>query len=139
MIVRIFPSPLGLESWTDLPPLTDLSRTVFNADELATLKKRFTELDADNDGEISPDDLRKTMTRFGFKTNDKTVRDILREVDADQNGSLGLEEFLDVAAGLKQLQISNAFTDIAMPKDDKKGHKMDYTSKTPPEKSGGSW
>jgi len=115
-----------------------LSRTVFNADELATLKKRFTELDADNDGEISPDDLRKTMTRFGFKTNDKTVRDILREVDADQNGAIGLEEFLDVAAGLKQLQISNAFTDIAMPKEDK-SHKMDYTNKTPPEKSGGSW
>jgi len=78
------------------------------------------------------------MTRFGFKTNDKTVRDILREVDADQNGAIGLEEFLDVAAGLKQLQISNAFTDIAMPKDDK-SHKMDYTNKTPPEKSGGSW
>ncbi|GAA6020494.1 hypothetical protein JCM11491_001374 [Sporobolomyces phaffii] len=114
-----------------------LSRTVFNADELATLKKRFTELDADNDGEINPDDLRKTMTRFGFKTNDKVVRDILREVDADQNGAIGLEEFLDVAAGLKQLQISNAFTDIAMPKD--KGGKMDYTNDTPPEKSGGSW
>ncbi|GAA5926469.1 glycerol-3-phosphate dehydrogenase [Sporobolomyces koalae] len=114
-----------------------LSRTVFNADELATLKKRFTELDDDNDGQISPEDLRKTMVRFGFKANAKTVRDILREVDANQDGAIGLEEFLDVAAGLKQLQISNAFTDIAMPKD--KGGKMDYTSNTPPEKSGGSW
>ncbi|GAA6059917.1 hypothetical protein JCM10212_005300 [Sporobolomyces blumeae] len=115
-----------------------LSRTVFTTDELATLKKRFTEFDADNDGKIDLADLRKTMQRLGYKADDKVVRDILREVDANQDGSIGLEEFLDVAAGVKQIHLSNAFADLALPKD-KKGGSLDYSSTTPPEKTGGGW
>ncbi|GAA5970114.1 hypothetical protein JCM21900_005655, partial [Sporobolomyces salmonicolor] len=120
-----------------------LARTVFSADELATLKKRFSEIDADNDGQIDPEDLRKTMARMGFDTDKRTVVNILREVDADQDGSIGLEEFLDVAAGVKQIHLHNAFTDIALPKENeaksKENGNPDYSSKTPPEKTGGSW
>ncbi|GAA5920978.1 hypothetical protein JCM1841_003240 [Sporobolomyces salmonicolor] len=120
-----------------------LARTVFTADELATLKKRFSEIDADNDGQIDPEDLRKTMARMGFDTDKRTVVNILREVDADQDGSIGLEEFLDVAAGVKQIHLHNAFTDIALPKENEAKSKEhgnpDYSSGTPPEKTGGSW
>ncbi|GAA5865600.1 hypothetical protein JCM1840_001456 [Sporobolomyces johnsonii] len=120
-----------------------LARTVFTADELATLKKRFSEIDADNDGQIDPEDLRKTMSRMGFEADKRTVMNILSEVDANQDGSITLEEFLDVAAGVKQIHLHNAFTDIALPKENeaksKKNGNPDYSSKTPPEKTGGSW
>lgn len=56
------------------------------------------------------------------------------------------EEYLDVAAGVKEIHLHNAFTDVAF--SDKAtadepqtegSSKMDYSNKTPPERTGGGW
>ncbi|BGP03435.1 Glycerol-3-phosphate dehydrogenase, mitochondrial [Rhodotorula toruloides] len=142
-----------------------LARTVFTPEELETLKKRFAKMDANNDGKIDPADLSRTMSKLGFdQIDERTVRSILNEVDVDRDGQISLEEYLDVAAGSKEVHLHNAFTDIAFPRnhgvtDDaldgagdegknrsggneppkKEGEKIDYSNKTPPERTGGSW
>ncbi|GAA5821120.1 hypothetical protein JCM11251_001972 [Rhodosporidiobolus azoricus] len=136
-----------------------IARTVFTVDELKTLKKKFNKLDADHDGKIDPADLAKTMGKLGLEADEKTVRDVIKEVDADADGSVNLEEWLDIAAGVKELHLTSAFADIAvrqdaapMPDGDegknraggneppkKDGQKIDYSSKTPPERTGGGW
>ncbi|GAA6021386.1 hypothetical protein JCM10207_002031 [Rhodosporidiobolus poonsookiae] len=134
------------------------ARTVFTVDELDTLKRRFEKIDADHDGKINAGDLAKTMTKLGFKDVDKkVVKDVIREVDADGDGTVNLEEYLDVAAGLKEVSLHNTFTDIALGKeatsDDKSergknqeshnepprqgGERVDYSNRTPPERTGG--
>ncbi|EGU10916.1 putative Glycerol-3-phosphate dehydrogenase [Rhodotorula toruloides ATCC 204091] len=141
-----------------------LARTVFTPEELETLKKRFAKMDANNDGKIDPADLSRTMSKLGFdQIDERTVRSILNEVDVDRDGQISLEEYLDVAAGSKEVHLHNAFTDIAFPRnhgvtDDaldgagdegknrsggneppkKEGEKIDYSNKTPPERTGGS-
>ncbi|POY70660.1 putative Glycerol-3-phosphate dehydrogenase [Rhodotorula taiwanensis] len=124
-----------------------LARTVFSPGELKTLRKRFAKIDADHDGTIAADDLRKTMNKLGFdKVDEKTVKGVLSEVDSDNDGQVSFEEYLDVAAGVKEIHLHNAFTDVAF--SDKAtadepqtegSSKMDYSNKTPPERTGGGW
>ncbi|GAA5821122.1 hypothetical protein JCM11251_001973 [Rhodosporidiobolus azoricus] len=99
------------------------------------------------------------MGRLGLEADEKTVRDVIKEVDADADGSVNLEEWLDIAAGVKELHLTSAFADIAVRQDaapvpegdegknraggneppKKDGQKIDYSSKTPPERTGGGW
>ncbi|BGP20063.1 hypothetical protein JCM10213_003553 [Rhodosporidiobolus nylandii] len=143
-----------------------LARTVFTVDELDTLKKKFEQIDADHDGKIDPKDLTKTMSKLGLDADEKTVANIIKEVDADADGSVNLEEYLDVAAGVKELHLNSAFSDLTLGKDaklldqaaegkdssngeqgknrsggqeppKKGGEKIDYNNKTPVERTGG--
>ncbi|KAM0756372.1 DAO-domain-containing protein [Meredithblackwellia eburnea MCA 4105] len=92
-----------------------LSRTVFSAAELDELKAKFREIDQDRDGKISEKDLRVTMVKLGYPEVPKgTAKRLLREVDSNGDGKVELEEFLDVAAGVKELGLSNAFSDIVL-------------------------
>ncbi|GAA6041779.1 hypothetical protein JCM8097_007156 [Rhodosporidiobolus ruineniae] len=142
-----------------------IARTVFTVDELKTLKKRFNKIDADHDGKIDPADLSKTMNKLGLQADEETVRNIITEVDANADGALDLDEYLEVAAGVKELNLNSAFADIALGKDQdklaetggdaaqhpdevkggkndpptKNGEPIQYSSKTPPERTGGGW
>lgn len=52
------------------------------------------------------------------------------------------EEYLDVAAGVKEIHLSNAFTDVAFSDkatSDDEPSGPSYSSKTPPERTGGGW
>ena len=64
--------------------------------------------------------------------------DIIREVDGNKDGKIELEEFLDIAAGVKELSLSSAFSDIVarVGSGDKNNA---YSNDLPPEKSGGGW
>lgn len=91
-----------------------VSRTYFTASELRVLKRKFKSMDQDHDGVISEEDLSATMAKLGFGDVPKeTIERILQEVDYNQDDVVQLEEFLDIAAGVKQLSLSNAFSDIA--------------------------
>ncbi|GAA5993732.1 hypothetical protein JCM10908_001058 [Rhodotorula pacifica] len=125
-----------------------LARTVFSPDELKTLRKRFAKIDADHDGQIAADDLRKTMTKLGFdQVDEQTVKNVLREVDSDNDGQVSFEEYLDVAAGVKEIHLHNAFTDVAFsgevdsdgPPSGSSSSGPSYSNKTPPERTGGGW
>ncbi|GAA5992184.1 hypothetical protein JCM11641_007790 [Rhodosporidiobolus odoratus] len=138
-----------------------LSRTVLAADELETLKKEFEQIDPDHGGKMDPIDLTKTMTKLGLEADESTVSNIISEVDSNADGSINLEEYLDIAAGVKELHLNNATVDLTLGKDGKNlafeagdegkgraggneaptknGQKVDYKSNTPPERTGRGW
>ncbi|BGP51636.1 mitochondrial glycerol-3-phosphate dehydrogenase [Rhodotorula kratochvilovae] len=134
------------------------SRAVFTPDELQTLKTRFAKIDADHDGRIDTQDLSKTYQKLGYTdVDEKVIRNVIKEVDVDKDGSISFDEYLDVAAGAKQVHLHNAFTDIALKgslddaseeqgrqdghrgsgdeRPQKDGVKIDYSNKMPPEKT----
>ncbi|KAK4047481.1 mitochondrial glycerol-3-phosphate dehydrogenase [Microbotryomycetes sp. JL201] len=89
-----------------------LARTIFNPDELQQLKSKFQEIDFDKDGKINVRDLARTMRKLGYDVPKETVASILREVDVDRDGKIEFREYLDVCAGVKELSLSTAFSDI---------------------------
>ncbi|TNY23099.1 FAD dependent oxidoreductase-domain-containing protein [Rhodotorula diobovata] len=100
-------SPLGLLLLT--------ARAVFTPDELSTLKKRFAKIDADHDGRIDTQDLTKTYRKLGYSdVDEQTIQNVIKEVDVNQDGGISFDEYLDVAAGAKQVHLHNAFTDVAL-------------------------
>ncbi|KDE04235.1 glycerol-3-phosphate dehydrogenase [Microbotryum lychnidis-dioicae p1A1 Lamole] len=120
-----------------------LARTVFSAQELSQLKSKFNEMDFDKDGKINYKDLSRTMRRLGFANVSKeTVSNIIREVDGNRDGKITLEEFLDMAAGVKELSLTNAFTDIVAkvaenPNDDGSKNGLTYEGKNSARSGGG--
>ncbi|ETO30580.1 calcium ion binding protein [Reticulomyxa filosa] len=65
------------------------------------LKQAFSMFDNDNDGEITSVELGKVMEQLGQKLTDQELADMIKEIDADGNGSVDFEEFKSMMA--KQL------------------------------------
>lgn len=57
------------------------------------LEKAFKDIDADNSGEISVDELKGTFEKLGFPATEREVRAVLAEVDCDQSGTVDFIEF----------------------------------------------
>lgn len=110
------------------------ARSAFSPKELARLKEQFAHLDFDNDNRITKADLVFAMKQMGYDASDATAARILSEVDFGRKGSLDFQDFLDIAAGLKELQIESAFTHLA--KLDEK-FDPDAVPAIPVERSGG--
>lgn len=141
-----------------------LKRQVFTAGELSQLKAKFEELDSNQDGRVDARDLTEAMDRLQLAQVPKarvstlvsftqsltcplqeTVDAIIREVDVNRDSRIEFQEFLDIAAGVKELSLTNAFSDIvaqievpAEPrsKDDKSTGAW-WGKKIPVERSGG--
>lgn len=143
-----------------ISPLDDptlYSRAQFTADEVSNLKESFGKLDFDHDGSISKDDVLHTMEKLGYsEANDETAQDIIREVDFERKGAVEFPDFLEIAAGMKELQLESAFTELAHidgverkagdkaqgadpagPKAQQQSEKRDERKKIPVERSGG--
>jgi Ca2+-binding EF-hand superfamily protein len=58
--------------------------------------KAFAKIDSDKDGVIDANDLVQFMKQKYVKTNPREAEMIIREYDADQDGSLSLEEFCQI-------------------------------------------
>lgn len=59
--------------------------------------KVFKEFDRDGDGHISSRDLRKLLEKLGEVVNENQLRDLISEVDIDNNSMIELNEFLQVS------------------------------------------
>ncbi|GJM96414.1 hypothetical protein PR202_ga13245 [Eleusine coracana subsp. coracana] len=57
------------------------------------LRESFKLFDADQNGYISADELRRMMENLGEKLTDKEVEDMIREADKDGDGLVSYEEF----------------------------------------------
>lgn len=53
------------------------------------------------------------MTGMGYDASVELADSILREVDFGRKGEIDFQDYLDIAAGLKELQLENAFTHLA--------------------------
>ena len=53
------------------------------------------------------------MASLGYDSSSETADDIIREVDYKLKGAIEFQDFLAIAAGLKELQLESAFTHLA--------------------------
>ncbi|KDO34624.1 hypothetical protein SPRG_00687 [Saprolegnia parasitica CBS 223.65] len=64
----------------------------------------FDEYDTDKSGSISPDELRTLLKAMGeADLDDGEINDIIRQADADNNGSIEFEEFINMMKARKRL------------------------------------
>lgn len=89
------------------------ARSAFSPKELARLKDQFASLDLDHDNVITSDDIVRAMKNAGYDANPDLAASILKEVDFTRKGAVDFQDFLDIAAGLKELQLDSAFTHLA--------------------------
>ncbi|CAL5206717.1 unnamed protein product [Lathyrus oleraceus] len=68
------------------------SRALFNED----LEHVFRKFDVNNDGKISSSELGSIMGSLGQPTTEEELDDMIREVDADGDGYINLEEFVEL-------------------------------------------
>ncbi|BEI85137.1 hypothetical protein CcaverHIS002_0505380 [Cutaneotrichosporon cavernicola] len=95
------------------------ARSAFSPKELARLKEQFKSLDLDHDDRITREDILRAMKNAGYDANPDIAASILKEVDFTRKGAVDFQDFLDIAAGLKELQLDSAFTHLAKLGDDK--------------------
>lgn len=111
------------------------ARSAFSPKELQRLTEQFAQLDHDHDQKIDRKDILRAMSNAGYGSSVQTADGILSEVDFGRKGSIDFQDFLDIAAGLKELQLDSAFTHLAkLGEDDQPAPER---KKIPVERSGG--
>ena len=81
-------------------PLRCLVRC-FKGEICTTLNYYFLLLDKDGDGTIDPSEIAIVMRSLGQQITEKDMKEIIAVLDADGNGSIGFDEFLDMMSMLK--------------------------------------
>ncbi|KAL7423798.1 mitochondrial glycerol-3-phosphate dehydrogenase [Cryptotrichosporon argae] len=89
------------------------ARAQFTPDEVEHLKTQFAALDFDHDQKITRADLVAAMQKMGYASSTERADTILAEVDFGRKGAVDFQDYLDIAAGLKELQLESAFTHLA--------------------------
>lgn len=114
-------------------------RARFQPEEIETLKGTFDRLDANKDGKIGVDDLRKACESMGYHIKLGELQDVINEVDHNKSGNIEFLEFLEAIAGMKEIQLDNAFTGIIEKMQDGSitGSGPRGSTPTQPERSGG--
>ncbi|XP_063239231.1 troponin C, isoallergen Bla g 6.0101-like [Bacillus rossius redtenbacheri] len=67
-------------------------------EQIALLRKAFEAFDREKKGCISVDMVRTILEMVGHHVDDKMLKDVIAEVDADGSGELEFEEFVTLAA-----------------------------------------
>jgi centrin-1 len=66
-------------------------------EEVKDIKLAFDIFDGDGSGTIDPQELKQSFIDLGFGGQNKFVYQILAELDEDQSGGIGFDEFLKLA------------------------------------------
>ena len=65
-------------------------------EKLKEYRKAFQTFDKDNSGGVSKDEMREVMNSLGVNPSNEELEGMIKEVDLDQNGLIGFEEFADL-------------------------------------------
>lgn len=79
-----------MELWARLTFTAERRGTVANTSDY---KATFEIVDSDNDGRISPDELKQLMHALGDEITDDTAAEVVKVMDGDGDGRINLEEF----------------------------------------------
>ncbi|XP_065567701.1 uncharacterized protein LOC136031812 isoform X2 [Artemia franciscana] len=82
--------------WKVLVPIPKPKQ--FTEEEMDDLKESFAIFDKDGNGRISTSELTAVMKSLGQNPTDTEILDIIKEVDADGNGTIEFTEFVTVMA-----------------------------------------
>jgi len=86
----------------------------FSPKEKADLKVHFDSFDKDRSGSITVDELRDVMKSLGDAPSDAEVRKIISEVDANNDGTIDFNEFLEFVEKFKSGKGSKGFGEVFM-------------------------
>jgi calcium-dependent protein kinase len=83
--------------------LTFLTYNFAKKDEIFLLRKSFRQIDINNDGRISKDELLLSYKKCGVSLNSQQLDNILIQIDTDQSGYVEYEEFIKGTINKKNL------------------------------------
>ena len=63
-------------------------------EKISEYREAFAMFDKDGDGHVTIDELRDVLARMDEHPTDEQLRDMISDVDADNNGTIELEEFI---------------------------------------------
>jgi glycerol-3-phosphate dehydrogenase len=99
-----FLETMGYKARTEVRNV-DINLSYQEAKEYARIFKQF---DKDKDGHISIHDLRKALHEMGASVSEEELRELIAEVDINQNATIEEEEFLQMMSALKTGEIANS-------------------------------
>jgi calcium-dependent protein kinase len=74
-------------------------------DEIGVLQKSFAEMDRDNDGAISFEELREGLLKAGTTLQEAEILDLMDAADVDQDGIIDYGEFLAATLSLHHIEL----------------------------------
>lgn len=74
---------------------------LLSEDKIIELKEIFKEIDVNNTGTISVDELKQSLVDAGIKMKTSQVRKIVQNLDYEENGEINYSEFLAATISLK--------------------------------------
>ncbi|KAL3536003.1 hypothetical protein ACH5RR_004464 [Cinchona calisaya] len=73
-------------------------------EEIAGLKEMFRMIDTDNSGQITFEELKAGLKRFGANLNETEIYDLMRAADVDNNGTIDYGEFIAATLHLNKIE-----------------------------------
>ncbi|XP_071908550.1 calcium-dependent protein kinase 26-like [Coffea arabica] len=73
-------------------------------EEIAGLKEMFKMIDTDNSGQITFEELKAGLKRFGADLNESEIYDLMRAADIDNNGAIDYGEFIAATLHLNKIE-----------------------------------
>jgi Ca2+-binding EF-hand superfamily protein len=77
--------------------LQEIAKEISDRSGLHKLQELFTEFDADESGGLSEQEFGKALERYGASLSSKQLSNIFQVLDADDNGTIDIDEFSAIA------------------------------------------
>jgi len=85
-----------------------------SVEEIKAYSKIFNALDYDGKGYVTINDIKKTLENQGKHVSGRQLREIITEIDTNQNGQVEIEEYLQMMSCLKHGVVAHsAFAEMA--------------------------
>ncbi|NXN47667.1 GPDM protein, partial [Rhinoptilus africanus] len=94
--------------------LTDSSEISLMPSDIERYKKRFHMFDKDKKGFITILDVQRVLESISVQIAEKTLHDILNEVDLNKNGQVELNEFLQLMSAIQKGHVSGSRLAVLM-------------------------
>ena len=69
---------------------------ILSEEKLVELRCAFDLFDNDNDGKINPSELSRAIEKMGQKLTEEDLKEMIKEVDSDYNGTIEFSEFVQL-------------------------------------------
>ncbi|XP_057506199.1 calcium-dependent protein kinase 26-like [Actinidia eriantha] len=103
--------PAVLSRLTQFSAMNKLKKMAFRViagclsdEEIAGLKEMFKTIDSDNSGQITFEELKAGMKRYGANLNESEIYDLMQAADVDNSGTIDYGEFIAATLHLNKIE-----------------------------------